>query len=45
MSGEPIGKVYKAEWEAILDKETSDAIRSALLDPARRKQGRHPVKS
>jgi site-specific DNA recombinase len=45
VSGEPTGKVYKADWEPILDKPTSDAIRSVLLDPARRRQGRRPVKS
>jgi site-specific DNA recombinase len=45
VSGEPKGTVYKAGWEAILDKETSKAIRSLLNDPARKRQGRRPVKS
>lgn len=42
VSGEPKGKVYKAQWEAIIDNEMSTALRSLLLDPARRGQGRRP---
>lgn len=45
VSGEPKGTIYKAGWEAILDVDTSKAIRSLLNDPARRRQGRRPVES